>query len=108
MSKPPLPPAQGPVDIPPIPWLGTIGAPRKPRPAAPVYDLATMLRCRAANAASLAQALGEEAEMWATLAREADPDHPWTLDDPHMTPSGEHLPEGWMDIADRPLPDEVA
>lgn len=68
-------------------------------------EIITLLRCKAANAASLSCAFREEAESYERLAQRADPNARWSLRDP-----GEHdddpkgLPEDWLDRADRKLP----
>ena len=104
MSKPPLPPPSAPMNLPPIPFLGVIGAPRKPNPEHPVHDRATLLRCRASSAAVMAAHYAEEALKYAAEAAEADPKNPWRLGDPCAFPDGDGLPDDWFDLADFPLP----
>ena len=70
---------------------------------------ATILRCRAANAASLAGCYAQEAERYAQEAQAADPHHKWRLSDPSSAHPGNNvgLPDDWMSVAEIPLSTEV-
>jgi len=75
----------------------------------PTYDRLTILRCKAANAASLSACYREEAASYARMAQAEAPDgDKWSLLDPGEVTSQdtEHLPEDWLGIAELPLPEK--
>jgi hypothetical protein len=76
-------------------------------PVGRTYSRAILLRCRAANAASLSAAHREEAAHYARQAHAADPESVWGLSDPGMdlAANSRGLPDEWMYLAELRLPE---